>query len=62
MTFEKVAKLAIEALERDRKRYAPEANMQIRLGIVSPATERARKHYDQLTEAIAELQELGKRP
>lgn len=52
--------MAIEALQKERKAWAPEANMH-KAGIVSFPTERAKRNYDELSEAIAELQELGKR-
>lgn len=61
MKFVKVAALAVEALEKQRKVFAPEANMR-RMGIVSHATEKAAAHYAELTEAIEELRELGKKP
>jgi hypothetical protein len=61
MKFEKIAALAIEALEARRKAWAPEANMLLKMGIDSYSTQRAAKHYAELTEAIEELKELGKR-
>lgn len=61
MTFEKIAQLAIAALEAQRKTWAPEANMLLKMGVDSYSTQRAAKHYQELTEAIEELKELGKR-
>ena len=59
MPFARAATLAIEALCRERKVFAPERNMH-RAGISSPATERAARRYTELTEAIETLSELGK--
>ncbi len=61
MTFAKVATLAIDALKERRKVFCVEANMYW-AGIQSPATERAKDRYMELTEAIEELRELAKRP
>lgn len=54
MKYSKVSKLAIEALEQRRQKFAPEANM-FKRGIETIATARAAKTYDELTEAIEAL-------
>ncbi len=56
MTRDRAIKLAVEALKAERHTHAPSANMLKLAGIDSPATRNAARRYDELTEAIDELQ------
>lgn len=58
ITLGRAAALALEALEKRRAVFAPEANMHKLGGIATPATERARAQYDELTQAIERLRPL----
>ena len=61
MRFARACALAVEALQRQRRAVTFERNLYAR-GLVSPITERGAKRYQELTDAIETLQELGRKP
>lgn len=61
MTTARAIRVAVEALEAQRRSVAVNANLH-RLGVDTPATQQAGTRYDELTEAIAIIEELAARP
>lgn len=61
MTTARAIRLAIEALEAQRRTVAVNANLRT-FGVDTPATQQAGKRYDELTEAIAIIEQLAARP
>ena len=61
MTTARAIRLAIEALETQRRTVAVNANLR-RLGVDTPATQQAGTRYDELTEAIQIIEQLAARP
>lgn len=61
MTTVRAIRLTIEALTAQRHIVAPTAHMRA-LGIDAPATRIAGRRYDELTEAIAIIEQLATRP
>ena len=56
VTRKQAIKLAIAALEAERKRHAVSANMYTQLGLDVPSTRNAAERYAEINEAIKVLQ------
>lgn len=61
MTRERAIKLAVAALQAERRTVAVNANLR-RLGVDTPATQQAGVRYAELTEAITIIEQLAVRP
>lgn len=61
MTTARAIRMAVEALEAQRRTVAVNANLR-RIGIDTPATQQAGARYDELTEAITIIEQLATRP
>lgn len=62
MTTARAIRLAVEALEAQRRTHAPTANLRRMAGVDTPATQQAGARYDELTEAITIIEQLATRP
>ena len=61
MTTDRAIRLAVLALEAERHTVAVNANLR-RISVDTPATQQAGARYDELTEAIAIIEQLAARP
>lgn len=60
MNKKKALKVAIEAMQNQRRKYAFDRNLGIQLQLTNPTSRNAIKQYEDLTTAIEILTQLSK--